>query len=78
MKYYKVTVKGGHVGSGKEIPLVFYFGAKNIHEAIRSARGMPGVKHNNNGVISDVREISKEEYERNITGYSAYDIYNNE
>ena len=77
MKYYKITARGGHIGSGRETPLVFYFKAKNIHEAIQSARDMPGVKHNNPGAISDAREISKEEYESSIIGYSAYDIYNN-
>ena len=77
MKYYKITARGGHVGSGREIPLVFYFKAKNMYEAIRSARYMPGVKHKKSGAIFDAREINKEEYESNVTGRSAYDIYNN-
>ena len=77
MKYYKITAKGGHVGSKREVPLVFYFKAKNIHEAVRSARDMPGVKHNKPDVITNVKEISREEYEQNVEGYSAYDIYNN-
>lgn len=77
MKYYKITARGGHVGSRREVSLVFYFEAKNIHEAIQSARDMPGVKHNKPDAITSAKEISREEYEQSIDGYSAYDIYNN-
>lgn len=77
MKYYKVTAIGGHVGSGNIIPLTFYFKAKDMNDAIKQARSMPCVKHDKPDVITNAKEISKEEYEQSIDGYSAYDIYNN-
>jgi predicted GIY-YIG superfamily endonuclease len=77
MKYYKITARGGHIGSKREVSLVFYFEAKNINDAIKRARNMPGVKHNKPDAITNAKEISKEEYEQNIEGYSAYNVYNN-
>lgn len=77
MKYYKITAKGGHVGSGREMPLVFYLEAKDMHDAIKQACGMPCVKHNKPDAITNAKEISREEYKQNIEGYSAYDVYNN-
>lgn len=77
MKYYKVTARGGHVGAGNIIPLTFYFKAKDMHDAIKQARNMPCVKHDKSDVITNAKEISKEEYEQSIDGYSAYDVYNN-
>lgn len=77
MKYYKITVSGGHVGAGNTIPLIFYFKAKDMHDAIKQARSMPCVKHDKSNAITNAKEISREEYEHSIDGYSAYDAYNN-
>jgi hypothetical protein len=77
MKYYKIIAKGGHVGSGNIIPLAFYFKAKDMHDAIKQARSMPCVKHDKPDVITNAKEISKEEYEQSVDGYSAYNVYNN-
>jgi hypothetical protein len=77
MKYYKITASGGHMGAGNIIPLTFYFKAKNMHDAIKQARSMPCVKHDKTDAITNAKEISKEEYEQSINGYSAYDVYNN-
>ena len=77
MKYYKITVSGGHVGAGNTITLTFYFEAKNMYEAIKRVCSMPCVKHDKPDVVTNAKEISKEEYEQSINGYSAYDIYNN-
>lgn len=77
MKYYKITVNGGRVGAGNIISLTFYFKAKDMNDAIKQARRMPCVKHDQPDVITNAKEISKDEYEQSINGYSAYDIYNN-
>lgn len=77
MKYYKITISGGHVGAGNTIPLTFYFKAKDMCDAIKQAYGMPCVKHDKPDALINAREISREEYEQNIDGYSAYDVYNN-
>ena len=77
MKYYKITVNGGHVWAGNIISLTFYFKAKDMNDAIKQARRMPCVKHDQPDVITNAKEISKDEYEQSINGYSAYDIYNN-
>ena len=77
MKYYKITVNGGHVGAGNIISLTFYFKAKDMNDAIKQSHRMPCVKHDKPDVVTNAKEISREEYEQSINGYSAYDIYNN-
>lgn len=48
-----------------------------MNDAIKQAHRMPCVKHDKPNVVTSAKEISREEYEQSINGYSAYDIYNN-
>lgn len=76
IKYYKVIVKGGHVGNGRSVLLTFHIRANDIFEAEKIARRMPCVKHDNVKTIWKACEITKEEYEEGRKACSAYDIYN--
>ena len=75
MRYYKVIMNGGHVGSGNDVPLTFFIKAKDMNSAIKHARNMPAVKHNKPGALMSAKEISEEEYKQYRENYSAYDIY---
>ena len=70
MHYYKVVVKGGHVGTGKYRELIFYIAAKDAFQAIDEALKMPGVKHKFSALIG-LNEISHKEFVK-WRGTSAY------
>lgn len=76
--YYKVCARGGHVGAGNEIELIFYIQAKDMLTAIKQAKNMPCVKHNKQNAITKAVIITKEEYNvGRMYSKSAYSIYNN-
>lgn len=61
-KYYKVTMRRGHVGRGYTAHITFYVWGYNSLHAMDIARKMPGVKHNELPV--SCVEISQEEFLR--------------
>ena len=70
-EYYLITCQFGHQGSGKSETITFNIKAKNISEALDKAKHMPGVKHDKNTVIVNVKKITEEEYIENMNE-SAY------
>lgn len=61
MKFYKVVLKRGHMGSGyNHATITFFEKANNIIDALNNARRHGGVKHDKPPV--SVQEISFEEY----------------
>lgn len=77
IKFWKVTARGGHVGAGSATELVFYIKAPNAIRASDAVKRFPAVKHHKNNAILKVVEITETEYLENLSGYSAYDRYNN-
>lgn len=72
MRYWKVSVTRGHMGTGKNHGiLTFFFKANNALEASDRALRMPGVKHSGHAPLS-VKEISVTEYTQGRK-VSAYD-----
>jgi hypothetical protein len=61
-KYYKVTVKGGHVGRNKYIPIILAIMANNGKDAAYKARWTPRVKHHHKDAIIACEEINIDEY----------------
>jgi len=60
MKYYKIQVLLGHLGSGKGMPTWIYIEADSMLTAIDLARDFPGVKHSKLPI--QAIEISKKNY----------------
>lgn len=60
MRFYRVSVKRGHCGSGYFLPMTFGIAAHNIIDAMDHARRMPGVKHHK--FILSASEITFSEY----------------
>lgn len=76
MNYFKIEILAGHCAKqNDEEFLIFYFTAKNLIEACKKARSMPGVKHSRANAIKSVIKISEEEYLLGRTR-SAYDRRN--
>ncbi len=61
-RYYIITAKCGHVGSGKFIRKNLTLIAANRKDAAAIGRKLPRVKHDWSDAIEDVREVSMEEY----------------
>ena len=76
-KFWKVVARGGHVGAGNAAELIFYIEAPDALRANDAVRRFPAVKHHKNNAILKIVEITEEEYLENLSGYSAYDRYNN-
>ena len=71
MKYYKVVVTRGHMGSNYDhATMTFYEKAKDMISAMDNARKHGGVKHNR--LPANAVEITAEEYYAN-RGSNAYD-----
>ena len=64
MKYYKVQVLLGHMGTSKGLVTSLFIEAENILLAIDRARNFPGVKHSRSP--EKAVEISFEEYSKGI------------
>lgn len=62
MKYFKVTVKFGHVGKNKYYKGNLFLCAENGREAAKKARTCPRVKHDHKDAIIAVEEISKNDF----------------
>ena len=60
MRYYKVQVELGHLGTGANLPCWIYVKAKNIMHAINIARKFPAAKHAK--LPPSAIQITKEEY----------------
>ena len=71
MKYYKVQVKLGHLGMGKDLPSWVYIKARDILKAITKARNIPAVKHSR--LPLEAIEISEEEYKEGIKNRDYFD-----
>lgn len=69
MKYYKITVRRGHVGYANAT-ITFYEKAKNMLEACDKARKHGGVKHNR--LPTEAVEITADEFYANNTS-NAYE-----
>lgn len=69
MRYYRVTAKRGHCGTGQFMPITFGFCAENIMKAMDMAKMMPSVKHT--AMILEAHEISWPEY-RALISTNAY------
>ncbi len=65
MAYYKVVVKGGHMGAGKSYDMVRYYEARDILSAFTSAHSLPRVKKDQNGTaVFSIEPIVVDEYYR--------------
>jgi hypothetical protein len=65
MAYFKVVLKGGHMGAGKSYDLVRYCEARDIFSAYRGALSLSRVKKNPNGTsIYSVEMVPLDEYFR--------------
>ena len=63
MAYYKVVVKGGHMGAGKSYDMVRYYEAPDILSAFRSVYSLSRVKKDQNGTaVFSIEPIVVEEY----------------
>lgn len=63
MAYYKVVLKGGHMGAGKSYDLVRYCQARDIVSAYNSALSLSRVKKNSNGTaIYSIEQVAVDEY----------------
>jgi hypothetical protein len=63
MGYFKVCVKGGHVGAGKSYDFVRYYESQDMLSAFLNALTLSRVKKNANGTgIYSVEPISTEEF----------------
>jgi len=63
MAYYKVTMKGGHVGAGKSYDFVRYFEARDMLSAFLNALSLSRVKKNPNGTgIYSIEIINDREF----------------
>ena len=62
MKYYSITVRCGHVGRYKYLPIEFAIAATNCNEAINKAINIPRVKTHSNKDVLSYSEISYSEY----------------
>jgi hypothetical protein len=63
-KFFIVTAKCGHVRRANYIPIDFPVASLNGKEAAAIARQLPRVKHDHKDAILFVREVSREEYDR--------------
>lgn len=70
--YFRVVVKGGHVGSGKYKELVFYIQAKDSLSAGLAAKKFPGVKHTSHSGILSVKSVTEDEYINAVNNHNAY------
>ena len=65
MAYYKVTMKGGHVGAGKSFDFVRYYEAQDMLSAFLSALTLSRVKKNPNGTgIYAVEPVDAEQFHK--------------
>ncbi len=80
MKYFKVTVKFGHVGKSNFYKGNLYIKAESKKEAAEKARHCPRVKHDHKDAILQVEEIDKDTYlnglekNRAIKYFSCYNV----
>lgn len=66
-KYFKATVKAGHVGRNNHIEINLFIIAETKKEAAQKARWTPRVKHHDKGAIVDIVEITQEEFDAGKT-----------
>ena len=65
MAYYKVVVKGGHMGAGKSYDMVRYYEAQDILSALTGARSFSRAKKDQNGTaVFSIEPIVVDEYYR--------------
>jgi hypothetical protein len=65
MAYYKVTMKGGHVGAGKSFDFVRYFEARDMLNAFLNALSLSRVKKNPNGTgIYSIEVVNSRDFYR--------------
>jgi hypothetical protein len=67
MPYYKVNLKGGHVGSGKSYDFVRFFEATDMMSAFLTAMSLSRVKKNPNGTgITSIEPVSGWEFHQGL------------
>jgi hypothetical protein len=65
MAYFKVVLKGGHMGAGKSYDLVRYYSAQDMLSAFLNALSLSRVKKNPNGTsIYSIEQIPVDAYHR--------------
>lgn len=80
MKYFKITVKFGHVGKSNFYKGYLYLKAESKKDAAEKARYSPRVKHDHKDAILNVEEIDKDLYfeglekNRAIRYFSCYNV----
>jgi hypothetical protein len=63
MAYFKVVLKGGHMGAGKSYDLVRYYESQDMLSAFLNALSLSRVKKNPNGTgIYSIERVGLEEY----------------
>lgn len=69
MKFYKVTVRCGHVKKCNYYLGTLYCVAESGKDAASACRDTPRVKHDHKFAIMDVNEITKEEYVEGVESH---------
>jgi hypothetical protein len=65
MAYFKVVVKGGHMGAGKSYDMVRYYKAQDMLSAFTGALSLSRVKKDPNGTaVFSIEPIVVDEYYR--------------
>lgn len=64
MKYYAITLRCGHVGRQKYIPITFPIQGIDLNEAINEAIKIPRVKSHTISDVIDYKEVSYFEYKK--------------
>lgn len=65
MAYFKVVLKGGHMGAGKSYDLVRFYEARDMLSAFLNALSLSRVKKNPNGTsIYSIERVDHEGYLR--------------
>ena len=65
MAYFKIVLKGGHMGAGKSYDMVRYYRARDMISAFTSAQSLSRAKKNANATsVYSIEPVPEEEYHR--------------
>jgi hypothetical protein len=65
MAYFKIVLKGGHMGAGKSYDMVRYYRARDMLSAFSSAQSLSRAKKNPNATaVYSIEPVAAEEYRR--------------
>ena len=65
MAYFKIVLKGGHMGAGKSYDMVRYYRARDMMSAFASAHTLSRAKKSANATaVYSIEPVEAEEYRR--------------